>query len=102
MIIAIIIFAPIAVLLFWLLAAKSLESGVKNVSSSVKEIKKVTSHGNHVKFAKAFWAANPVSSTNQMALLGAYRREYFNEFGKAVELKDIVILDKDMPIFEKL
>ena len=97
-IIAFLVFAPIAVVGFWLLSMISLNSGMKSMqraSSNIKDIKSQISEAKHEKFAQDFWDTHTLTETNQLETMLEYRAQYNDKYGVVLELADMRILAED-------
>ena len=96
--IAILVFAPIAVVGFWLLSMISLNSGMKGMqraSSNIKDIKGQVSEAKHQKFAMTFWDNHTLTETNQLETMKEYRAQYNDKYGVVLDLADMKIMEED-------
>ena len=97
-IIAFLVFAPIAVVGFWLLSMISLNSGMKSMqraSSNIKDIKSQISEAKHEKFAQDFWDTHTLTETNQIETMLEYRAQYNDKYGVVLALENMKIMEED-------
>ena len=95
---AILVFTPIAVAGFWLLSMISLNSGMKGMqraSSNIKDIKGQVSEAKHQKFAQDFWDTHTLTETNQIETMVEYRNQYNDKYGVVLKLADMKIMEED-------
>ena len=93
--IAILVFAPIAVVGFWLLSMISLNSGMKGMqraSSNIKDIKGQVSEAKHQKFAQDFWDTHTLTETNQIETMTEYKNQYWEKYGVVLKLADMKVM----------